>query len=351
MNALADKLAVILTDPLAGARACTNPVAYVGFDLPLDLMLASQRVFCHLPWQTGRRTPQADLWLESSFPGWARSLLQDWYEGAFDMFDAVVFTRGEDASQRLYYYVCELQRRGMIGGPRPLIFDIATVPGAASRKHCATALRKLLAELDLDESVLAAGIERANAYRLVYARLDRERTVPGHVYENIARASLFTELLAELDAEIQPAAVMSRQLVFAGSSPPDDRFHKATESVGWNICSDLYQRALRRHGDPVSDFASDPISVLARQANINPNGLRAFTDRSAVLMSEIQRTGAQAAVLWFTEEDEALAWQVPQYHKALEGQGVPALVLTRQSWDDGIAATAAIQEFLRELHQ
>src|SRR5690606_23352060 len=110
------------------ARRSAAPVAYVGCDLPPDLALATERTFSHLPWRAGRATPWADRWLERSFPGWARSMLEDWAAGEYDFFDAVIFSRGDDATQRLYYYVCELQRRGRLGGPRPLVLDVACIP-------------------------------------------------------------------------------------------------------------------------------------------------------------------------------------------------------------------------------
>src|SRR5690606_38530408 len=115
--------------PLAASR---GGIGFVGPDVPVDVLLASGRPFGHLPWRatgaigaigatgaTGAAgaTPWADRWLESSFPFWARSILEQWHDGAFDALDTVIFSRADDASQRLYYYVAELKRRGKRGGP------------------------------------------------------------------------------------------------------------------------------------------------------------------------------------------------------------------------------------------
>src|SRR5690606_9904553 len=139
----ATRLAAILADPLASARASGNALAYVGTGVPPDRGLAAARPFCHLPWRSGRATPWADQWLEAAFPDWARSLREDWAAGAFDCFEAVIFSRGDDAAQRLYYYVCELQRRGRLAGPRALILDLALVPRESSVRHCRLALARL----------------------------------------------------------------------------------------------------------------------------------------------------------------------------------------------------------------
>ena len=41
-----------------------------------------------------------------------RSIAEQWLTGELDFLDAVVFPRSDDSAQRLYYYLCELQRRG-----------------------------------------------------------------------------------------------------------------------------------------------------------------------------------------------------------------------------------------------
>ena len=58
-------------------------------------------------------------------------------QGAFDDLHAVVFSRADDASQRLFYYVRELQQRGLLQGPRALVFDIALIPRESSLAHTA----------------------------------------------------------------------------------------------------------------------------------------------------------------------------------------------------------------------
>ena len=85
-------------------------IASLGPCLPLDLLEATGRHAGQLPWLLGAPTPHADRWLESKFPVWSRSIVEQWATGRFDELDAVVFSRGDDAVQRVYYYLCELQR-------------------------------------------------------------------------------------------------------------------------------------------------------------------------------------------------------------------------------------------------
>lgn len=338
-----------LADPLAPFRAPDRPLAYVGFDVPLDLLLASGRPFCHLPWRKGRATPQADRWLETAFPGWARSIVEDWFAGRFDCFERVIFTRGDDAAQRLYYYLCELQRRGVVGGPKPCIYDVALIPRAASVTHCERALRALMVELDIDAAALIDGIARANRQRAWFARLERERDAAGHLYENIARVALFRDLSLAGNAIALTPAPSARRLLLAGSVPPDDMFHRMAEACGWNVVHEAHQLTLCRHGAPLRDTGANPLTLLAQHCNSHGAGTRAFSDRAADLVAAAQRAEAGAIVLWLTEEDEALAWHVARQRKALVEAGIPHLVLTRRRWDGSDCAAEEMCRFLQDL--
>lgn len=349
-TALFKTLAATLADPLAGFDVRDAPIGHVGFDVPLDVLLASGRPFCHLPWYPGRATPLADRWLESAFPGWARSILEDWLQGNFDCFHSVVFTRGDDASQRLYYYLCELQRRGIAGGPRPLIFDVAMIRRPSSLQHCERAIRTLLAQLDIDLSALGSGMARANLQRELFAALAAARTAPGHVYENIARASLFRDLSPVIDGVTLDAAAPARRLLLAGSVPPDDRFHRAVESVCWNVIAEAQQLTLTRHGAPLHNNHAEPLTVLAQHCNAAQGGSRDFADRAANLVEAAGNASADAVVLWLTEEDEALAWHVARQRAALSAAQIPHLVLVRRRWDGSDDAAAAMCRYLQELN-
>src|SRR5690606_31861299 len=154
-----------LHDPLAARRAASCGIGFVGPDIPIEVLIASGRPYGHLPWRADRATPWADRWLESSFPYWARSILEQWHDGVFDALDTVVFSRADDASQRLYYYVRELQRNGKLRGPAPRIFDVALIPRESSLAHTEAAVHELMRALDVDVEALPSAFERANEIR------------------------------------------------------------------------------------------------------------------------------------------------------------------------------------------
>ena len=85
----------------------------------------------HQEFDPERPTPAADRWMESKFAPWARAILEGWAAGEYDDLGQVIFSRADDSAQRLYYYLCELQRRGLVGGPEALIAAMARMRGLA----------------------------------------------------------------------------------------------------------------------------------------------------------------------------------------------------------------------------
>ncbi|MDH4107947.1 MAG: 2-hydroxyacyl-CoA dehydratase family protein [Gammaproteobacteria bacterium] len=320
-------------DPLVAARTAQRPVGYVGLDIPEDILAAPPFHAAHLPWQRDRRTPWADRWLEDSFAGWARCIVEDWADGRYDFMESVVFTRGDDTSQRLYYYLAELQRQGRIGGPRPLIFDTARIRRPSSEKWTVAAVRRLASELGLDDEDLAAGIDAADRRRRILLSIDADRSFASPFYERVARASLFipAESLPRRSALANPGS--AGQVLLAGSSPPDDGLHLAVDAAGWSVAGEACDRNLLRLGSPLRAVSGDPAERIGRQCAANPVGPRSFHDRAADILASVEERGAGAVVFWLYEEDEAIAWDVAACRRALEARGIATLVLARRRWD------------------
>ncbi len=342
----------VLDEPLAPARAAGRAYGYVGLDLPEDLLAAPGRAAVHLPWRRGAKTPRADAWLEDAFPGWARSILEDWAAGRFDFLEAVIFSRGDDVSQRLYYYVCELQRQRRIGGPAPLIFDVARIPRASSAEWTMRAVSRLAADLGLSDADLAHGIAIANQRRELLRELDLQARLPGRYRERAARASLFTgaETLALDRIPLLAGNTPVRgRVLLTGSVPPDDGLHLAIEAIGWNVALDMHARDLARLGPVVAGNAQPPQRRIATQVHDYPRGPRGFHDRAAAIVAAARKRGVDAVILWLFEEDEAFAWDIVGARRELQQAGIPALVLTRRRWDLSDAPEGDIARFLEDL--
>lgn len=336
-----------LDDPLATQRARSDGVGFVGPDVPIEVLVASGRPFGHLPWRAEGATPWADRWLESSFPYWSRSILEQWRDGAFDALETVVFSRADDASQRLYYYVAELQRRGQLHGPVPRMFDIALIPRESSLAHTEAAVLELMRVLDVAADALPEGIERANELRRRLAELERSRASNGPLYERLARAALWTDpcqWIGRLQMpEVSPVAA---RILLAGSMPPDERLHVAVETAGASIVSEAHAWALGRLGPEIRLERERPTRVLAghlRAASVAP---RAFFDPAAWIVERARAARADGVVIWLTREDEALAWTAPLQQRALAAVGLPVLLLPARRWQADEDTSERVTEFV-----
>lgn len=289
-------------------------IASIGPNLPHDLLRASGRYAGPLGVVAGRETPRADQWMESKFAPWARALLEDWAAGAFDAFEAVVFSRADDSVHRLYYYLCELRRLGQVAGPEPIVFDIAKIPRASSADRIAEQVRALATRLGVSDEALEAAIVEANAER-------------AHV----------------------PSPAGSRACLLDGTPPPDRRLHAAIESAGFAAIGETLGDWWRSLGTPVEQASGDPAAAIARQLHADSRGPRSFADPAAALLDRVRAAKASAVVLWRIEEDEAQTWQLPAQRRALDAADIPALVLTRRDWAANDGAQAEIAAFLERL--
>lgn len=331
-----------LTDPLAAARAAPRAIGYVGLDIPEDLLAASGRFAAHLPWDADQATPTADQWLESGFAPWARSILEQWSAGQFDFMEHVIFSRGEDSAQRLYYYIAELQRRGVIGGPEPLIFDVARIRRQTSVAHSAQAARKLADRLGIAEADLRRGIETANRRRSFFQSIAQTRGGSGRRYERIARAALFAPLEAAVPIEEQDLQPVTGRVLLAGTAPPDERIHEAIEATAWRVSGEAHERSLDRLGPPIEP-GGDPFEAVGRNATLSRFNARSFADPAGALVDAARRAKADAVILWLVEQEESIVWHIPPQIAAMAKAGIPMLVLTRRRWDgnDDVAAEIA----------
>ncbi|HSG34446.1 MAG TPA: 2-hydroxyacyl-CoA dehydratase family protein [Sphingomonadaceae bacterium] len=286
-------------------------IASIGPNLPQDLLIATGSYSGTLPFNPDQACPRAGKWLESKFAPWALPVLEAWADGGYNAFDSVVFSRADDTSHRLYYYVCELQRRELIGGPEAIVFDVAKLDRRSSIERTTDQVRRLSAKLGLTPGQLEAGIVETNQKR------------------------------GEMKVEPGP-----RPCLLAGTPPPDRRLHEAIAKAGFSPVGETITEYWSRLGTPVAEGSGDPVAALARQIHAEPIGPRCLADPAKRLAEQISSTGAQAVVLWRIEEDEAEAWHLPAQRDALDASGISYLVMTRRDWRAADGAAAEIGAFL-----
>ena len=167
MNAETDfgrRLEQLRREPQVVARAAAargeRVIGYVGNEVPVALIIAADALPVRLRPHAQASTANADRFVESSFAPALRGIAEQWLQGGLDHLDAVVFARGDDSAQRLYYYFCELQRRGLCAGPTPLLYDVASLARPTSHEHTLDSTRLLARQLGSAARMLEAALQR-----------------------------------------------------------------------------------------------------------------------------------------------------------------------------------------------
>lgn len=352
MTMLQDLITRTLADPLSAAQAHAagggRVVGLFGPELPIELVLAAGAFPLMLPAGARRPTPDAGRYLESSFSPAARLLLQDWIDGRLDRMEAVIFSRASDNAQRLYYYICELRRRGLLGGPEPLLYDLAKIERETSSGRSIAATRALAERLGATD--LAEAVARMDRRRALFGRVAAARPAwPGSAVERLLRAAGFADFdtfdAALVDALDEAAAEPAGpRLLLVGTAPPDERLHRAVETAGGQIAAELHENGLDRHGPAIGD-SDDPITAIASRYQALPFGSRSFADRPRLLAEAAARASADGVIFWLIEEEEALVWDLPAQVRAAEALDLPHLALTRTTWEAGQGDLDRISHF------
>jgi 2-hydroxyglutaryl-CoA dehydratase, D-component len=342
-------------DPQAAARAAAasgqRVVGYVGNDVPVELILAAGALPVRLRCAPGNDTSVVDGFIESSFDPELRAVASQWLRGELDHLEAVVFSRGDDSGQRIYYYLCELQRRGVCAGPRPLLYDVAGLPRDSSGAHTLESTRLLATELGVSNGSLPAAIERARQRDELLAAVRARRLLPAPIAGSAAwacelaascdwRASFDDAARRWLDAA--PLLPMPRRVMLAGDPPPDDQLHTAVEAAGGSVVLELTgsrpsgQRGLR-----------DPLAAIAAEYRGRESTALSMRRDPRWLADAALDHRADAVIVWLSEQDEALPWEIPRQLNALRAAHIPVLSLERQPWSVSAAVLTQVMHFAR----
>ncbi len=358
-DGFANSLVGLRRDPQRVARDAAasgrRVVGYVGGNMPVALILAANALPVRLRGIADAPTPGADRFVESSFSPALRSIAEQWLNKTLDHLDAVIFSRGDDSSQRLYYYVCELQRRGVCAGPRPLLYDIAGLDRAVSCEHTLDSTRLLATQLGSAPERLEAAIGRVRRRAELVAAVKTQRQLPAPLRGSDAWSFDFAagcdwresfdegarQWLAQASLLHLP-----KRVVLAGDPPPDDQLHLAVEACGASVVLELTETSVA-----AERAEREPLAAIAEESRRRESPALAMRRNPRWLADNALDQRADAVIVWLSEQDEALPWEIARQMQALREAGVPALLLARQPPTISAATVTQVMHFLRELEK
>lgn len=369
-----------LDDPLQAARS-RRAIGYLGWDVPVELILAAGAVPVQLSALAhSGATTLADRFLESSFSAESRVVADRWLAGDLDCLEAVIFSRSDDNAQRLYYYLCELQRMGECKGPRPVLYDLARIQRASSVAHTIESTHALASSISVDESKLGVAIQRVAARQALLRELAKLRMadeVPlGSVAHRIvrgARADWSGEFDGSMRQWLAGAATVEprKRVLLVGSVPFDDHVHAAIEVDGVAVVGEINQacsaaslplpvsRATHSNGSSAelsaeSAFGGDLNSGLGTSSSMEIIAHRCYEQTRAIstllqsptdIVKAARTLRADGVIVWMLATDTGLAWEAPRIERALREASLPTLMLTSQPQTLSAEALAQIAQF------
>jgi hypothetical protein len=350
-------LQALMDDPLQVARSAANSgtsvVGFVGDEVPVSLIAAAGALPVRLHSVAGKPTARADEFLESAHAPELRIIVERWLTGDLDFLSAVIFSRTDDSAQRIYYYLCELQRRRLCGGPRPLLYDLAKIARPTSIVHSRESTRRLAAELGVKDANLASAVQRVARREALLADVRSRRLasapLPGGIAWRIHHAAA-CDWREEFDDAtqrwIESASVLSnpRRIVLAGDPPPDDSLHRVVESAGGSVVLELNESI---HG--ALSGSSDLMDAVADSLHACRSPVLAMRENGHWTSSCAQSVRADAVVFWLIEENEALPWEIARQVRDLREKHIPTLLLTRQPWQVDEQARKQLKDFVAGL--
>ena len=361
MSTLENQVADALRDPLARARAHAarggKVIGFVGAEIPVELMIASGACPVRLPSVADGKTGAADRYLESTFMPDVRSIAEQYLQGALNFMQSIILPRSNDSAQRLYYYLSDLRTRQFRAAPVPLIFDLAKIPRETSKLHSRRATLRLAAEIGVPSGALPDAIRQRNRRRELFLTAmhlrQRHGGFRGSVLDRIFRSADFCDA-AEFDGNFAEwlskpdAAQNGPRVLLVGSSPPDERLHRAVEDGGGNVVSEGDAHASRSVSLPPIP-ADGGLDAVADHYHTSQISTRAFIDRAAAIKTLAESADARGVIIWLIEEEDALIWDLPAEMAALRASGIATLRLVRRRWDLSDGALEEIKSFTRGL--
>jgi len=356
------RLTSVLEQPLSAARASNRPIVlYVSNDIPVELIHASGCFPVQLPTAPRADYSRADYYLEPNFEPMVRAALEQLLQGELNDGSLLVLPRSIDAWQRLYYYLCELSRSFRERLPEPFLYDLQKLPNESSAHYNleSTALfaRKLaaLSGTPLDDSALTRSIAlynqlRAELQRCLQRRYQRPRRLAG-----ADALDLFTAVQRQApDVALAALCAMNHEgaggdapgvpTLLVGSAHDTPVLHHAIERAGGQVVAEFHSRGDWSFG-PVIPEGPEPLAALSEHYHKHSLSTRSYPLPLSALLDLAAKSGAEAAVFFYYNEEEGLTWDHPAQVAALESRGIRCLLLTRQPYPASAEVAIPLRAF------
>jgi hypothetical protein len=152
----------------------------------------------------------------------------------------------------------------------------------------------------------------------------------------------------ELDAFIERAhaSVPGKRVVLIGSAHDQPVIHTLIARAGGQVVGDYHARGELLYG-PAVDEGVAPLRALCSHYHRDSLSPRTFPWPVGQLAEFVHRANAEAAIFYYSTEEDVLTWDHGACKRAIDAQGVPSLCLSLQPYPVSDAVEPAVRDFLR----
>jgi hypothetical protein len=139
-----------------------------------------------------------------------------------------------------------------------------------------------------------------------------------------------------------PLLHIPRRVLLAGDPPPDGQLHTAIEATGASVVLELTES-----GFTPEKNGHDPFADIATEFQRRESPALSMRRDARWLAARALDCRADAVLVWLSEQNEALPWEISRQLQSLRTAGIPALLLARQPWEISAATLTQVMHFAR----
>lgn len=329
-------------------------LAYLGNTIPLEMVHAAGLLPLHLVGKAGLATPLADQYLEPAFDPLSRSLFNRLLAGDYSFVAGLVLPRTHDAHQRLYYYLCELERKGsQYPLPKTHLLNLLHTPRESTRAYNLDRFREFQVFLEgisgkvVSQESLAESIDLFNRIRerlAAFNRLRADGLVSGELAYQVYAAvqsyppqeslPLITAICTGLNAKpVATSAKEKTKIVLAGNGVDHPGFHNHFDTQDFIVVGDYHSLGNHFLGEGLLSVEGDLLQNLVDHYQNHSLSGRSFNTSAEDLCRFAQQQKATAILFHYLLKEEALSWHYPKQHAAATAAGLRTALLSDQPYD------------------
>lgn len=325
-------------------------IGMMGCDVPEEILIAGGYLPVAVCAGTAETTPDADRYLEYAFDAQVRRMFDRLTDGKEKPYSHVVLSNSTDVMVRIYFYLREVRRTE----PERCVPELSFMDWLFTRrnlyqKYNIGMIEDFIREVNtwggvpVTEESLRHACEVCNEDRAAMRRLEKlrlEGKVSGSEALRVIGASMFMDrgehaaLCGEFVKEAESRTPQDGVRIFVtGSEQENPAFYDLVEQAGGRIVCEDHNFGARRYQNDVDLSQGAAIGIVNRYM-LRPFSAKkaSVSERVKTLRESVKECGAQCVIFYTNLYDEAASWEIPEQRRMLKQEGIPSLVLAKQSY-------------------